>query len=62
MDAEGTESATPSRRLTAGLRAIAGLTLDVTLPPLCPTCREPVADAGGLCAACWGSLSFIARP
>ena len=36
--------------------------LDVALPPLCPACREPVGDAGGLCAACWSKLSFITRP
>jgi len=36
--------------------------LDVSLPPLCPACREPVRDVGGLCAPCWSKLSFIARP
>src|SRR5215211_4722140 len=35
--------------------------LDVALPPLCPSCREPVEDQA-LCAACWSKLSFIARP
>ena len=40
-----------------GLRAA----LDVALPPLCPSCREPLAD-GALCAACWSKLSFIAPP
>jgi len=54
------------RRFTAGVRArvkaALGLALDAALPPLCPACRDPVADQGGLCAACWGRLSFIARP
>jgi ComF family protein len=45
-------------RLRAGARHL----LDIGLPPLCPTCREPVADQGGLCARCWSKLSFIARP
>ena len=36
--------------------------LDIGLPPLCPTCREPVADPGALCAQCWSKLTFISRP
>ena len=35
---------------------------DLVLPPVCPSCREPVEGAGGLCARCWSKLSFIARP
>src|SRR5580704_10362080 len=35
--------------------------LDLALPPLCPSCREPLAD-GALCAVCWSKLSFIAPP
>jgi ComF family protein len=50
------------KRFGAGLRSFAGLTLDAALPPLCPACRELVADHGALCPACWGKLSFIARP
>ena len=46
----------------AGLRAAFGLALDVALPPLCPACREPLSTQGGLCAACWAKLSFIAPP
>ena len=38
------------------------LMLDFILPPLCPACREPVGNAGGLCAACWSNLSPIAPP
>lgn len=45
-------------RLRAGARHV----LNLGLPRLCPTCREPVADQGGLCAQCWSKLSFIARP
>jgi predicted amidophosphoribosyltransferase len=48
-------------RFSARLRAAAGRTLNVALPPLCPACRQLVRDRG-LCADCWGKLSFIARP
>src|SRR5712691_867967 len=44
------------------LRATFRPLLDVGLPPLCPACREPVRDPGGLCAACWSRLNFIGRP
>jgi len=50
------------RRLATGLRAAFGFALDAALPPQCLSCREPVAGSGGLCAACWGKLSFISRP
>ena len=57
---------TPSRRtrlarFAGALRATFGLVVDVALPQLCASCREPVVDAG-LCAACWAKLSFIAPP
>jgi ComF family protein len=38
------------------------LALDVGLPPLCPSCRDPVGDGAGLCPACWSKLSPIERP
>ena len=43
------------------MRAFARATIDLALPPLCPACRQPVADQG-LCATCWSKLSFITRP
>ena len=43
------------------LAAAARLALDVALPTLCVSCREPV-DGEGVCAACWAKLSFIAPP
>ena len=49
-------------RVATTARAAFGLALDTALPPLCPSCREQVADPGALCATCWGQLSFIARP
>ncbi|MFN3656097.1 MAG: ComF family protein [Pseudolabrys sp.] len=45
-----------------GLRAAMRLTLDVALPPLCPSCREPLGDGAGLCASCWSKLSLIEPP
>ena len=49
-------------RLSAALRGALSAVLDVGLPPLCPACREPLGEHGGLCAACWARLSFIAPP
>ena len=36
--------------------------LDVALPPLCPSCREPLGGGVGLCAECWSKLSLIEPP
>jgi ComF family protein len=54
----------PSRlsRVMAALRPPLRLALEVALPPLCPSCREPVGDGAGLCAPCWSKLSLIERP
>lgn len=54
----------PSRlsRVMNGLSAPFRLALDVALPPLCPSCREPVGQFAGLCAACWAKISPIERP
>jgi len=49
----------PFRRGLHG--ALRGL-LDLALPPLCPSCREPLGDGIGLCASCWAKLSFIEPP
>jgi ComF family protein len=49
-------------RAGAAAHAVLRSVLDVGLPPLCPSCREPVRDPGGLCAACWSRLNFITRP
>src|SRR5262245_58160535 len=48
-------------RLGGALRRAFALLVDVALPQLCATCREPVEGAG-LCPACWSKLSFIAPP
>ena len=68
MDAE----ASPSRFLSSHFRRAlstcrqacshaAKLALDIALPTLCVSCREPV-DGEGVCADCWSKLSFIAKP
>jgi ComF family protein len=49
-------------RFIAPLHAALRQALDVALPPLCPSCRAPVGDGGGLCAACWSKLSLIEPP
>jgi ComF family protein len=58
-----TPEAKPGRfgRVTGALRMVCGLAINVALPPLCASCREPV-DGAGVCAACWARLSFIAPP
>ena len=44
------------------LAALPARLLDFVLPPLCPACRRPTAENGGLCGRCWGALDFIERP
>ena len=48
-------------RIATALRAGFARVLDIALPQLCATCREPVHGAG-LCAAFLSKLSFIAPP
>lgn len=64
MAALATAEVAPSRLrpLAAAARAVAGVVLDLGLPPLCPACRTPVLDQGGLCADCWSKLSYITPP
>jgi ComF family protein len=65
-------SASPSRSIATQLRGAlatcrgawrhaARIALDIALPTLCVSCREPV-DGEGVCATCWSKLSFIAPP
>jgi len=53
---------TPVVRVAAALRRAGRMVLDVALPLMCPSCREPLGDGAGLCAACWGKLSLIEPP
>ena len=68
MDAEASPSRSISGHLRGVLKAARGawahtarLALDIALPTLCVSCREPV-DGEGVCAECWSKLSFIAPP
>src|SRR5882672_11272542 len=49
-------------QLRGALRSALRLAFDVALPPLCPSCRDPLGDGAGLCAACWSKLSLIEPP
>src|SRR5262245_38763135 len=44
------------------MRALARGSVNVLLPPHCLGCEMPVAEAGSLCARCWGRLTLIERP
>ena len=68
MDAEASPPRSISSHLRGALNAcrdafahLPKLALDIALPTLCVSCREPV-DGEGVCAACWAKLSFIAPP
>lgn len=50
------------RRSRDGLLGAFRFALDFVLPPLCPSCREPLGEAAGLCAPCWARLSLIEPP
>src|ERR1043165_10232902 len=68
MAAEASPSCSITSHLRGALSAcrdafahLPKLALDIALPTLCVSCREPV-DGEGVCAACWAKLSFIAPP
>src|SRR5712672_3207205 len=68
MDAQPSPTRSISSHLRGALTAcrdafahLPKLALDIALPTLCVSCREPV-DGEGVCAACWAKLSFIAPP
>jgi ComF family protein len=68
MDAQASPSRSIARHLRGAWRLAHGawhltarLALDIALPTLCVSCRDPV-DGEGVCAACWAKLSFIAPP
>jgi ComF family protein len=58
----GTQVQAWRNRWGAGIGSAVRRILDLGLPPLCPTCREPVADPGAVCSQCWSKLTFISRP
>jgi len=68
MDAEASPRPSIASHLHRALAAVGGgwmhtarLALDIALPTLCVSCREPV-HGEGVCAECWAKLSFIAPP
>ena len=68
MDAEASPTRSITGHVQRALGAVGGawlrtarLALDIALPTLCVSCREPV-DGEGVCAICWARLSFIAPP
>src|SRR6185437_375129 len=52
----------PLARAAAMFRRSARLALDMALPPLCPSCRDPLGDGAGLCPSCWSKLAPIEPP
>jgi predicted amidophosphoribosyltransferase len=62
MTSAGNQLRAPIARTSAALRRAGRLLLDIALPPLCPSCRAPLGDGVGLCAACWSKLSLIEPP
>jgi len=59
---DGPQAASLPVRWRRGVGHAFRFLLDVALPPLCPSCRAPLGDGHGLCAACWAKLSFIEPP
>jgi len=62
VSASPDESQIRTSRFRGGMRAGLRLVLDFVLPPLCPSCREPLSESAGLCAPCWSKLSLIEPP
>src|SRR6185312_11516003 len=52
----------PLARAAEAFRRSARLALDLALPPLCPSCRDPLGDGAGLCPSCWSKLAPIEPP
>jgi ComF family protein len=50
------------RALVAAGRTAGRLTLDLLLPPECPTCEEPVDAPGRLCPDCFRRTGFVTEP
>lgn len=46
----------------AHIKAAGGFLLNAILPPQCLACGTPVDRQGGICAACFGRMTFITKP
>jgi ComF family protein len=49
-------------QLRADIRWLAGMALDMLLPPHCPACDSEVPVQGTFCPACFAALNFITEP
>lgn len=49
-------------RLTPHASCLFSKLLNLILPPLCLSCRVPVAAAHAVCVECWNGLQFIEEP
>lgn len=47
---------------TDRLKSILDASLNMLLPPRCPSCRVRIEQNGHICASCWASLALIADP
>jgi len=59
---ETIDSATRRTSPTRWLGVLARKSLDVLIPPLCLSCRRPLAQPRALCAGCWSQLTLISAP
>jgi ComF family protein len=55
-------STTLSARAAIGFRRFARAIVDGVLPPRCLACGEIVDEPQALCAKCWRTLTFFAKP
>mgnify|MGYP001795676804 FL=1 len=44
------------------LSAVPAAALNLIVPPLCLSCRKPIAEPRNLCGECWRDLGLISRP
>ncbi|WMS42846.1 ComF family protein [Acuticoccus sp. MNP-M23] len=54
----GKHAANPAR----WLGVVARKSLDVLVPPLCLSCRRPLAQPRALCGGCWRQLTLVGAP
>lgn len=52
----------PITRVRTLCRRAIAVASDFVLPPLCLSCRAPLASHDTLCSACWGEITFIRPP
>jgi ComF family protein len=64
--AEFTERAGLFRRVAASVRTLTmrmgSASADIIMPPVCLSCRAPLASHDALCVTCWSGVDFIRPP